>query len=54
MLRQVKTACLLSHTKEKSLDEVLFLLLRVHVVSLGVDDGCVGVRGVLRSFGLVR
>lgn len=36
-----------------SLNEVLFLLLRVCVVALSVDDGRVGVGRVVRSFGLV-
>lgn len=36
-----------------SLNEVLLLLLRVRVVALGVDDGRVGVRCVVRSFGLI-
>lgn len=59
-LRQLQIACLLSkrvvkqrRSESDSLDEVLFLLLRVHVVSLGVDDGGVGVGGVLGPFGLV-
>lgn len=36
-----------------SLNEVLFLLLCVRMVALGVDDGCVGVGRVVRSFGLI-
>lgn len=39
--------------RNRSLNEVLFLFLRVHMVSLSIDDGRVCVRGVLCSFGLV-
>lgn len=35
------------------LDEVLLLLLRVVLASLGVDDGCVCVGRVVSSFGFV-
>lgn len=61
ILRQLQIACLLSKSKKnkikigpRSLNEVLLLLLSVHVVPFGVDDGRVGVRGVLGPFGLVR
>lgn len=37
-----------------SLNEVFFLFLCVSMVALGVDDGCVGVGRIVRSFGLVR
>lgn len=37
----------------RSLNEVLFLFFCMHMVSLGVDDSCVCVRGVLCSFGLM-
>lgn len=41
------------HRSLCSLNEVFFLFFRVCVVALGVDDGCVGVRRVVRPFGLV-
>lgn len=41
------------HRSLCSLNEVFFLFLCVCVVALGVDDGCVGVRRVVRPFGLV-
>lgn len=37
----------------RSLNEVLFLFLCMHMVTLSIDDGCVCVRGVLCSFSLV-
>lgn len=36
-----------------SLNEILFLFFCVCVVAVGIDDGCVCVRGVIRSFGLI-
>lgn len=41
------------HRSLCSLNEVFFLFFRVCVVALGVDDGCVCVRRVVRPFGLV-
>lgn len=41
------------HSSPCSLNEVFFLFLRVRMVALGVDDGCVGVGRIVRSFGLV-
>lgn len=41
------------HRSLCSLNEVFFLFFCVCVVALGVDDGCVGVRRVVRPFGLV-
>ncbi len=36
-----------------SLNEILFLFFCMCVVAVSIDDGCVCVRGVIRSFGLV-
>lgn len=41
------------HSSLCSLNEVLFLFFCVCMVALSVDDGCVGVGRIVRSFGLV-
>lgn len=42
-----------SYSSLCSLNEVFFLFFCVCVVALSVDDGCVGVRRIVRPFGLV-
>lgn len=41
------------HSPLSSLNEVFFLFLCVCVVAVSIDDGCVGVGRIVRSFGFV-